>query len=53
MMLGVDLPQPLPSDVSVNLGGRDARMAQQHLHDTKIGPMVEQMGCKGVAQPMR
>ena len=40
------------SHMGVDLGGGDIGVPEQHLHRTQIGAMVEQMGRKGMAQPM-
>jgi len=45
--------EPLPGHVSINLGGRKITMAQQKLHDTQIGAVVEQVRRKGMPQPVR
>ena len=49
----VHLSQPLLADVSVQLGRREVAVAEQLLHDAKIGPAVEQMGGEGVTQRVR
>jgi hypothetical protein len=36
--------------MGVDGGGGDVGMAQQHLHRAQVGPVVEQMRGKGVAQ---
>ena len=42
--------QPGPGNVGVNLGGRQVRMPQQHLHTAQVSTMVQQMGGKCVPQ---
>jgi len=42
--------QPLARHVGVNLRGRDIGVAEQHLHDTQIRAVVEQMRGESVAQ---
>ena len=39
--------EPLPRHVRVDGGGGNVGMAQQHLHGTQIGPVVEQVRSKG------
>ena len=48
--LVVGLPQPLLGDVSVDLGGREGGVTQEGLNTAEIGPRIEEMSCKGVAQ---
>ncbi len=52
MVLLVQLTQPLPRYMGVNLRGRQIAMTQQHLHHPQVGAMVEQMGSEGMAQGM-
>ena len=42
----------LVEDMSVDLGGRHIRMAEQFLHDTQVRAVLQQMACKGMAQHM-
>lgn len=53
MMLGVQLLETLARDMGVDLSGGEITMAEQHLYDAQIGPMVQQMGRKGVPQGVR
>ncbi len=53
MVLPVQALQTLSCNVRVNGGGGNVGMAQEHLHRTQIGAMVEQMRGKGMAQSMR
>ena len=48
MMLRVDRSQALLRDMRVDLGCRQTAVAQQHLHGTQIGAVVEQMRGKGM-----
>ena len=48
----MDLFEPLPGHMGVDLGGGQVAMAQQHLHHPQVRPVVEQMGGKGVTQGM-
>jgi len=43
----------LLSHMGIYLGAGQIAVAKQHLHDTQVGPMIEQMGREGVAQGMR
>lgn len=52
-MLGMQAFHALASDVGVDLGGREIRVTEQHLHDSQISPMIEQMGRKRMAQSVR
>jgi murein DD-endopeptidase MepM/ murein hydrolase activator NlpD len=45
----VGLAQPLDRDVRVQLGGRQARVAEKFLHRTQVGAAVEQVRRGGVA----
>ena len=40
--------QPRHRDVGVQLGGRQAGMAEQLLHDPQVGPTFEQVGGRAV-----
>jgi hypothetical protein len=53
MSLVVDLSQPATGDVSVDLGGAEAGVAEQFLHCPKVGSSFEEMGGEGVAQGVR
>lgn len=46
--LGMDLPESLPVDVGIDLGGGDVRMAEHHLDRTQVCPPLEEVGGKGV-----
>lgn len=50
MVLAVQRLESLIGHMSVNLGSGEIGVAQQHLHHTQIGAVIEQMGGKGVAQ---
>ena len=45
--------QPLACHVRIYLRGGNIGMAQQHLHDTQVGAMVEQVRSKSMAQRVR
>jgi hypothetical protein len=46
----VELSDSFLSNVSIDLCGRKVSMSKQHLHSSKISPMVEQVGGKSVTQ---
>ena len=46
----VDGAQPLPTDMSVTLGGGEVGVTEQLLHGAEVGATVEQVGGEGVAQ---
>lgn len=46
--LGMDLPEPLPVDVGIDLGGGDVCMAEHHLDRAQVCPPLEEVGGKGV-----
>lgn len=45
--------QPFLQDMGVDLCGRNIGMAEQLLHSTKVGAVLKQVTCEGVAQHMR
>lgn len=49
-MEGMQVLQAGTGNVGVNLRRRQVAVAQQHLHHTQIGAVVEQMGGEGMAQ---
>src|SRR3954469_1684730 len=49
----VHAKEPLLAHVSVDLRRLQAGMAQEFLHDTKIGTSVEQMSGEGVTEGVR
>lgn len=53
MVLLMQLTQALSGDVRINLGGGEIAMSQQHLYDTQICTVVQQMGRKGMTHYMR
>lgn len=53
MVLLVDLAEAGLVDVRVELGGGDVRVAKEFLHDTEVGPAVEEVGGEGVAEGVR
>ena len=53
MVPRVQLLEPFARHVGVDLRGRDVRMAQQHLHDPQVGPVVQQVRGERVPQGMR
>src|ERR1700691_1243574 len=52
VMRPIDLLQSLLDHVRVDLRGRDIGMAQHHLYGPQIGPTIEQMSRKTMAQHM-
>src|SRR5688572_26387022 len=52
-MLGVQFLHALAGNMGIDLRGREVTMAEQHLYDSQICAMVEQMGREGMAQCMR
>lgn len=46
----MDLLEPLPVDVGINLGGRDVCMTEHHLDRAQVCPPFEEVGGKGVPQ---
>src|SRR5690606_28515932 len=53
VMAGMQLPQALPCDVGINLRSRYVGVSQQHLHDSEVRAMIEQVGGKCVTQDVR
>lgn len=53
MVLLMQLTQAFSRNVRINLGSREIAVSQQHLYDTQIGAVVQQMGRKGMAHHMR
>ena len=53
MMLRVKAFHALASDVGVDLGGGKICVAEQHLHDSQVGPMIEEMGRKRMTKRVR
>jgi hypothetical protein len=45
--------QPLARHMRVDLRGRDIGMAEEELHHSQVGPVIEQMRCESVTQRMR
>jgi len=50
MMRRMQLFQPFPRHVCIDLRRRNICMAQQHLHHAQIRTVIEQVGGEGVAQ---
>ena len=50
MVLAVQCLEPLVGHVGIDLGGGEIRVAQQHLHHSQIGAVIEQVGGEGVTQ---
>ena len=53
MVLSVDLFQSLARDMRVDLGRREVRVAEQHLHDPQVRTVIQQMCREGVPQGVR
>jgi hypothetical protein len=53
MVLRMQRLEPLARHVGVDGGGGNIGMPQQQLHHAQVGPVVEQVGGKGVAQRVR
>src|SRR5687767_11841332 len=53
VVAGVDLAEALLGDVRVDLGRRDVRVAQHHLHGAQVGAMHQQVRGEGVTERMR
>src|SRR5687768_13446895 len=53
MKLVIQLLQPSPRDVSVDLRRRDVRMAEHQLDAAEIGAVLEEMGRKRVPEHVR
>jgi hypothetical protein len=49
MMFGMQLLQPLTSDVRVDLRGRDVGVTEEELHHAQVGAVVDEVRGKGVA----
>lgn len=52
MVLGMDALEPIPSDMGIDLGGRNVGMAQEHLHSPQVRTVVEQVSGKGMTKAM-
>jgi hypothetical protein len=50
VVLGMQRLEPFPRHMGVDGGGGDVGMPQQHLHGAQVGPVVDQMRGKCVAQ---
>ena len=53
MLLEHQLAQPRLEHVGVDLGGGDARVAEQGLDHPEVGAVRQQVGGEGVAQGVR
>jgi hypothetical protein len=53
MVLRVQAFHALASDMGVDLGSGEIRVAEQHLHDSQVSPMIEKVGGKRMAQRVR
>ena len=49
----MDLPQPVPRDLSIDLRGGDAGVAEQFLNDAQISAAFEQVSGETVAKHVR
>ncbi len=47
------LSQSFAGNMRINLCSRNVRMSEQHLHDPKIGAVIEQMGGKCMSDRVR
>ena len=52
MGLAVDVLQLLADDLGVDLGGGDVGVSQHFLNGAQVGPVLQQVGRKGVTQGM-
>src|SRR5690554_7032950 len=52
VMVGMQALQARLRHMGIDLRGRQVTVAQQQLYDTQVGPMIQQMGGKGVPQGM-
>ena len=50
MVARVQRFQSLRRDMRINLRGRNIAVSEQHLYDTQIRTMIEQVGCESMAQ---
>ncbi len=50
MVFGMQLLEALAGNVGIDLGGGNVAVAEQHLHDTQVGAVVEQVRGEGMAQ---
>jgi len=53
VVLGVQALQSFAGDMGIDLRRRDVRMAEQQLHDTQVGAVVEQVRGEGMPEHMR
>jgi len=53
MMHRMQLLQPLPRHMRIDLRRRNIRMTQQHLHHAQVGTVVQQVRGEGVPQGVR
>src|SRR6476659_7133858 len=42
--------EPVIEHVGIDLRGRDVRVAEELLHDPKVGPVMQEVACEGVTQ---
>ena len=49
----MELAQSFPSNMGIDLGGRQITVTKQHLNNPQIGTMIEQMGGEGRPESMR
>ena len=52
MILLVDLPQPLPGHLGIDLGRGDVRVAEHGLDRAKVGSVIQEVRRKRMAQGM-
>ena len=48
----MDLLQPLPSHMRIDLRRGDIRVTKHHLNGTKVCPSFQEMTCEGVTEKM-
>lgn len=53
MKLGVDTFEVVPGDVRIDLGRGNISMAEKFLDNAQIGPTLQHMRCKGMAERVR
>jgi hypothetical protein len=49
VVVTVQVFEPLPGYVGINLGCRQVAVPEQHLHHPQVGAMIDQVGGEGMA----